>query len=56
MHFEWIGTILTKYHNQHFGEDSDSKSHSFLQHLPQVCQKGIPLMGALCTSALNSLR
>ena len=38
MQFEWIVKIPTKY--QPLGEDSDGKSPSFLQHLPQVCQVG----------------
>ena len=38
MPFEWIGTIMTKY--QPLGEDSDGKSPSFLQHLPQVSKVG----------------
>ena len=38
MPFVRIGTILTKY--QPLREDSDSKSPSFFQHLPQVCKVG----------------
>ena len=38
LQFEWIGTILTKY--QPLEEDSDGKSPSLLQQLPQVCQVG----------------
>ena len=46
MPFVRIGTIPTKC--QPFGEDSDSKSPSFLQHLPWVWKVGhIPLTGGL---------
>ena len=38
MQFEWIGAIPTKY--QLLGEDSYDRSHTILQHLPQVRQVG----------------
>jgi len=38
---EWIGTIPTKY--QPLWEDSDGKSPSFLQYLPQVCKVGLTI-------------
>ena len=50
--FEWIGTISTKY--QPLGEDSGSKSPSFLQHLPQLYQVGHTIDKRIISSVITS--